>query len=125
MENLNNLFVPSEIATKLKEIGFNEPCFGYLDNNDKFKFFADLKNCNTNSEFGFYPTVPTYEQVKLWFMENHLIFITVNCEKWLHEFRGEVETSNKLYVTEIFNDYNEAFNASINAAIPFINNDNN
>ncbi len=124
MENLNDLFVPSEIATKLKEVGFNEPCLGYFTDS-KFFFFADVKNCNTNTEFGFYPTAPTYEQVKIWFMEKHLIFITVNCEKWLHEFKGQVETSDAIIDTEMFHDYKKALQSAINAAIPFINNDNN
>ncbi len=43
-------FIPYEQAQELKQLGFNEPCFGYyLDN--KFQFFADVRSCNTNSEF--------------------------------------------------------------------------
>lgn len=72
-----------------------------------------------------YVAAPTYEQVKLWFMEKHLIFITVNCEKWLHEFKGQVETSAAIIDTEMFHDYNEALQSAIKAAIPFINKDNN
>jgi hypothetical protein len=58
-------------------------------------------------------------------MEKHLIFITVNCEKWLHEFKGQVETLDAIIDTEMFHDYKKALQSAINAAIPFINNDNN
>lgn len=123
MENLKDLFVPYEIAKKLKEVGFNKPCFSCYSGEEIRLIRVGYSWCENITDFEVY--APTYEQVKLWFMEKHLIFITVNCPKWLHEFQGEVETSDKLYVTEIFNNYNEAFQSAIKAAIPFINNDNN
>jgi hypothetical protein len=54
---MNKDFVPYEQALVLKELGFDEPCFGYYIDN-KFEFFADVRSCNTNSEFKFYPTAP-------------------------------------------------------------------
>jgi hypothetical protein len=63
-------FVPYEPSLVLKELGFNEPCFGYYPNNE-FQFFADVRSCNTNSEFGFYPTAPTYSQTFRWFREKY------------------------------------------------------
>ena len=63
-------FIPYEQALELKELGFDEPCFGYhLDN--KFQFFADVRSCNTNSEFKFYPTAPTYSQAFRFFREEY------------------------------------------------------
>jgi hypothetical protein len=68
--NIESLFVPYEQALALKELGFDEPCFGYhLDN--KFQFFADVRSCNTNSEFKFYPTAPTFSQAFIWFREKY------------------------------------------------------
>jgi hypothetical protein len=67
---MNKEFIPYEEALALKELGFDEPCFGYYTDN-KFEFFADIRNCNTNSEFGFYPTAPTYSQAFRWFREKH------------------------------------------------------
>ena len=69
---LENEFVPYKQALALKELGFDEPCFGYyLDN--EFQFFADVRSCNTNSEFGFYPTAPTFSQAFRWFRKEHKI----------------------------------------------------
>lgn len=63
-------FIPYEQALELKGLGFDEPCFGYhLDN--KFQFFADVRSCNTNSEFKFYPTAPTYSQAFRFFREEY------------------------------------------------------
>ena len=123
MKDLKDLFVPYEIGKKLKEIGFNQPCFScYCQGEIRF-IRVGYSWCENITDFEIY--APTYEQVKLWFMEKHLIFITVNCEKWLSDFKGQVETSDAIIDTEMFHDYNEAFNAAIYAAIPFINKDNN
>jgi hypothetical protein len=136
MENLKDLFVPYEIAKKLKEIGFDLGCLArYIYDDRNFEWYlvqiqqskpaSTAFNFDKNIERYDYVAAPTYEQVKLWFMEKHLIFITVNCEKWLSDFKGQVETSDAIIDTEMFHDYNEAFNAAIYAAIPFINKDNN
>lgn len=128
MKDLKDLFVPCEIAKKLKEIGFEDICLGWYRNQGNLSFFNPRSIVGNNidiQKFDDYTKAPTYEQVKLWFMEKHLIFITVNCEKWLSDFKGQVETSDAIIDTEMFHDYNEAFNAAIYAAIPFINKDNN
>ena len=67
---MNKEFVPYEQSLALKELEFDEPCFGYYIDN-KFEFFADVRSCNTNSEFGFYPTAPLYQQAFRWFRENY------------------------------------------------------
>jgi hypothetical protein len=69
---MNKEFAPYEQALALKELEFDEPCLGYYIDN-KFEFFADVRSCNTNSEFGFYPTAPTYQQAFRWFREKHNI----------------------------------------------------
>ena len=79
---MKNEFIPYEQALALKQLGFNEPCFGYyLDN--EFQFFADVRSCNTNSEFGFYPTALTYSQAFRWLREKHglLSIIDFNSSK--------------------------------------------
>ncbi len=125
MEDLKDLFVPYEIAKKLKEVGYNQQCLAVFQTQESNRLIIQsFSKLELNSATHLL-SAPTYEQVKLWFIEKYLIFITVNCPKWLHEFQGEVETSDALVNTEIFHNYNEAFQSAINAAIPFINNDNN
>lgn len=82
---MNDLFVPYNIALQLKEIGFDEECFGYYRSlyPNYFVFFSDWKSglrSITNSsgyehESYFGPTSPFYDQVVNWFIEKHNIFI--------------------------------------------------
>ena len=64
---MNKEFVPYEIALALKELGFNESCFGYYENG-VFIFWYDSKqdyelllNCST----------PTLSQAFRWFREKY------------------------------------------------------
>ena len=72
-KKMNKEFVPYEPSLDLKELGFDEPCFGYYLNNE-FQFFADVRSCNTNSEFGFYPTTPTFSQAFRFFREKYGLY---------------------------------------------------
>jgi len=67
---MNKEFIPYAESLALKELGFDEPCFGYNTDN-KFEFFADVRSFNTNSEFKFYPTAPTFSQAFRWFREKY------------------------------------------------------
>jgi hypothetical protein len=102
-------FIPYEQALALKKLGFDEPCFGYYIDN-KFEFFADVRSCNTNSEFGFYPTAPTYSQAFKWFREKYGLYHSIglddslenniNCDYQIinhSQSISELETSFKSY----------------------------
>lgn len=69
--DINRQFVPYELALKLKELGFDEPCFGVYING---RFYPRYKS--TNSRFNpnqkldktnvQYCTAPTWQQVFDW-----------------------------------------------------------
>ena len=68
---MKHLFVPYEIAKKLKELGFEEECLGYYDNkiltyskNDVFRNFATIKNKLASA--------PLYQQVIDWLREKKI-----------------------------------------------------
>jgi hypothetical protein len=60
-------FVSYEIAFELKELGFDEPCFGYYEDDllilcyDSKQEYELLLNC----------TAPLYQQAFRWFREKH------------------------------------------------------
>jgi hypothetical protein len=121
--------ISKELAIKLKEIGFDEPCIAefrgmdiqpvsQLDNH-----FNYSKNSEISTETNYWLSAPTYEQVKVWFMNEHLIFINIICHTWLHSFYGEVETADSMVDTDIVNDYHKAFEDSINKAIELVKKD--
>ena len=58
-------FVPYDIALDMKELGFDEPCFGYFKYEDEFYLEGSYKN----SEHGFSIARPLYQQAFRWFRE--------------------------------------------------------
>ena len=77
---MNKEFIPYEQALALKELGFDEQCFGYYYTlNGKDWKFADDKQYDSLDEFyniGSMCTIlaPLYQQVFRWFRENHSLF---------------------------------------------------
>ena len=59
-------FIPYEQALALKELGFEEPCFGYYDN----VFKIHLCSFETMSDRGFI-SAPLYQQAFRWFREKY------------------------------------------------------
>jgi hypothetical protein len=63
-------------ALKLKELGFDEPCFGYYEPNKKFKYinwetFKDFPYLAKNSEWQDLCGAATFSQAFRWFREKH------------------------------------------------------
>jgi len=83
MKTLEEQFVPYQPSFDMKELGFNEPCFGYYNDN-KFGFFPEIRSRNTNSEFKFYPTAPTFSQAFDFFEEKYKLYCTI--EQYNNEF---------------------------------------
>lgn len=82
MSDLKHLFVPYELAVKLKEKGFDELCFGGYSvtiKSDEFDMFAlnsRLHTLQKNSDFGKgVACAPLYQQVVDWFFNEHQILI--------------------------------------------------
>ena len=48
--SINNQFIPYNLALKLKELGFNEDCFGYYRKKDLLKLFNLQKYKGTNQD---------------------------------------------------------------------------
>jgi predicted ATP-grasp superfamily ATP-dependent carboligase len=69
---MENLFVPYEIALKLKEKGFDEPSLAYYDK-DKDFIIGILNNIGLKR----FISAPLYQQVVDWFREKHKIVIYV------------------------------------------------
>jgi len=80
---MNKEFVPYELALELKQLGFDEPCFGYYEPNKEFKYlnwetFKDFPYLAKNSEWQDLYGAPTYSQAFRWFRENHNLYHMLN-----------------------------------------------
>jgi hypothetical protein len=79
---MNKEFVPYEQALALKELGFDEPCFGYyhICNTDELKeiyecdYFFHEKSGNFNSNC-LLLKAPLYQQAFRWFREKYNLVI--------------------------------------------------
>jgi hypothetical protein len=75
-------FVPYELSLKMKELGFNEECFGsyYLAKDEnyqegKFDYRGELNiEYSIYKENTYYILAPTYSQTFRWFREKYQIF---------------------------------------------------
>jgi hypothetical protein len=75
---MNNEFVSYEIALKLKELGFDEPCFGkiYADGGNE-QLSYPYKNSDQIGKVTSC-SAPLYQQVFRWFREKYDIDISIN-----------------------------------------------
>jgi hypothetical protein len=72
---MNKEFVPYEQALALKELGFNEPCFGFYTYEGKFSnelSFNEYKNTALKT------SSPLYQQAFRWFRENHEYEVSIH-----------------------------------------------
>ena len=104
---MNNVFVSYEVASELKELGFDESCFGYYDCERDFKFLPD-KSKFIECEFA----APTFSHVFKFFREKYKLpswVYTSDNEKFyfgiLRDTRFLID-GNKPY--DIYETYEEA-----------------
>jgi hypothetical protein len=67
---MENQFVSYELALRMKQLGFDEPCFGYYDMGQKFNFPGCTMN---NRNFINLKTTmaPLFQQAFRWFREKY------------------------------------------------------
>jgi len=63
---MNGEFIPYEQALELKEIEFDEPCFGYFPNCNVI-----IQKVCKNTDFKTYTIAPLYQQAFRWFREKY------------------------------------------------------
>jgi hypothetical protein len=91
---MNKEFVTYEIASELKELGFNEPCFGYYYtlNGKDWKFIEKTEYHRLDDEMNigskFTLLAPLYQQVFRWFEEKYSYFVDVKTETTPNEILG-------------------------------------
>jgi hypothetical protein len=75
---MNKEFIPYEQALALKELGFDEPCFGaFIGKEFKFFDFSNDLNGYVNDK-NLIIGAPLYQQAFRWFREKHKLYHTIN-----------------------------------------------
>ena len=84
-------FIPYEQASELKELGFDEPCFGYYTGDKKHLLIRPNMGRRNEDLNDIVCTAPLYQQAFRWFREKCNIFSSV-----------DVNYCYKIYVNDEF-----------------------
>lgn len=140
---MKQIFLPYELALNLKKKGFNEPCLAkwnillkgevipdffynyeseglWFNHNNK-----DVSGLNGNNGRDFLWSAPTHQQANDWLRDKHKLFISV-LPTTFGKYCFDVYKNRNNYVyqsIEVFDNYYEAVNKSIQEALKFIQNE--
>ena len=99
---MNKEFIPYEQALELKELGFDEPCFGFFNktwNKEKEILFpqyaGELENWNNTQHLC---SAPLYQQAFRWFRDKKL------SDSYIYRYQDRTDGSIN-YGYSITNDY--------------------
>jgi hypothetical protein len=81
-------FVPYELALKLKELGFDEPCLGYYDNQRKELDTISSEVCERLCKYDTHIKAPTFSQVFKFFRDNYRLSVLIH--DCLDDYIGEI-----------------------------------
>lgn len=113
-------FVPYEIAKKLKEKGFNEPCFGYyhLDNgDDSFEVCGNGDYDFLNSKNTYRIGAPRISQVLKWLRKEKKLHVVCPFYKDKGYYYYVQNVGNAARIVSSFDDSDECFESSEQAAL--------
>lgn len=88
---MKHLFLPYNLALKLKEKGFNEPCISFYHENNKLNLF-NLTN-DYSDKFSVIRntsgivTAPIFQQVVDWFIDKHFIYINTKLDSYREPYK--------------------------------------
>ena len=126
---MNKEFVPYEQALALKELGFDEPCFGYyhICNTDELKeiyecdYFFHEKSGNFNSNC-LLLKAPLYQQAFRWFREKYGLWQIVmqnTDEDWTYDIMTIIGMID-YKIFDVFDTYEEAEHECLNKLIEIV-----
>ena len=116
-------FIPYQEALALKELGFDEPCFGYYNYNGTHFFDYKPKTDDKNLT-----KAPLYQQAFRWFREKYGLSGWVNesfagsSRQGVISIKSEIGLRYYPSTTKIFDTYEEAELACLKELIEIIKN---
>ena len=138
-EEMDSLFVSYNISEKLKNAGFDYPCFAYYWDRDFSKNYINKERLHYTIQYKNHNDIPSrvsaplYDQVRNWFRKKHNLYLEVNSFTEEHmdgnvKFVYEIRYKGEQYISESSNyekfknptssnDYNEAWNKVFDVAL--------
>jgi hypothetical protein len=117
-------FVPYNLALRMKQLGFDEPCLVYFNNKSNELLFLNERDISflqgtSNSTF---TKSPTFSQAFRWFREEYKLHSTITSisqESWQWHITKPGESLGKLY-EEDFYSYEETELACLEMLIDIV-----
>jgi hypothetical protein len=86
MEDLQKEFVPYELALRMKQLEFDEPCFSYYMNGilqpslnvKDYSYFKEMIEINSNIKNFENVLAPLYQQAFRWFREEYNLSVSIS-----------------------------------------------
>jgi hypothetical protein len=121
-EHFSKYFVPYELALKLKELGFYEPCFGYYTLGTELSIDICL---NQETFYGQSCSAPIYQQAIDWLRDNYVMYVNSEPTDFKNDpcktlFAATWCCLGDWNQMSDFEDYNEALHTALEGAINLI-----
>ena len=118
-------FCDYETSKMLKELGFDEPCFGVYSVSGEFNYPHEVHQLYRpkNTQLGLYPTAPLFQQVKQWIYETHQAYIQLDFDKdgyYIASLVSEDGNWNFVLDNSKIHDYVEAENHAIQKSVEWL-----
>lgn len=115
-------FVPYELALRLKELGFDEPCFGYYKHEELL-----IEGKYKNSDHGFSVSAPTWQSAFRWFRETHSLIGAPNHYGGLnhpnmtcnYKISGNTKTGQRIF-SHLYDNYEDSQFACLEKLIEIV-----
>jgi hypothetical protein len=131
MEDLQKEFVPYGLALRMKQLGFDEPCFSYYMNGilqpslnvKDYSYFKEMIEINSNIKNFENVLAPLYQQAFRWFREKYDWTIKINkILKHTWSFTLENFTLERELFGGRFETYEESESACLKKLIEIVEN---
>jgi hypothetical protein len=122
---MENLFVLYEQAIELKELGFDNPCFGYYGENQKLIWksgYAPWTNSERNLVDNHFTAAPLKQQVFRWFRDEHNLKFHIRQDNWNNWCSVWILISNEHERVRGYSTYEEAEDACLDRLIQIAKN---
>jgi hypothetical protein len=112
MENLQKDFVPYESALRIKQLGYDEPCFAFyqieynedipvmVDDDNQYRI-SGFRTCKNSEIPAHYTTTPTWQSAFRWFREkydlHHVIHHFTHKKGTDEEYLAEVGKADDIF----------------------------
>ena len=87
-------FIPYELASKMKQLGFDEPCFGYYLQNKRFISYEERRAMPKQTKDAI--SSPLFQQAFRWFREKGYLISFSSHDDRIHDFYVKWQPSKSI-----------------------------